>query len=282
MSMNQSKKFNRLDFLICSTYVLVEAHVLAVAPEGCRGMEARHGKAGELMNISITLSALLAQCAPEVAPSTLAAIVSVESGGNAFAIGVNKGVQVRQPTTAAEAVAIAKGLLARGANIDLGLGQINSSNLRWLGLSVEAAFDPCQNLAAAARVLTHNYRRAVSLGHSTPLGAALSAYNTGSMLRGYRNGYVAKVYRASGTRLLASPAPMIAALPLMQPAIQPPVQPIGVLEASAAVGVPADFVTVDAVTVDAVAAPASPPAPPAWDVFARASAANVFPKDQRE
>jgi len=223
------------------------------------------------MNMSIGLSALFAQCAPEVAPSTLAAIVSVESGGNAFAIGVNKGVQVRQPTNAAEAVTIAKGLLARGANIDLGLGQINSSNLRWLNLSVEGAFDPCQNLAAAARVLTGNYRRAVSLGHSTPLGAALSAYNTGSMQRGYRNGYVAKVYRASGTRLLTSSAPVIVASLSMQPLqLMPPVHSIAIadpLPPTAAV-VP--------VNVDVAAVPASSPAPPAWDVFAQGSSAHVF------
>ena len=221
------------------------------------------------MNMSITLSALLTQCAPEVAPSTLAAIVSVESGGNAFAIGVNKGKQVRQARSATEAIAIAKGLLAGGANIDLGLSQINSSNLRRLGLSVEAAFDPCQNLAAAARVLTNNYRRAVSLGHPTPLGAALSAYNTGSMQRGYRNGYVAKVYRASGTRALTSSAPVIvASLPMQPVRLMPPVQPIAVADGPAAAVAP--------VPVDVAAVPASPPAPPAWDVFAQASTARVF------
>lgn len=225
-----------------------------------------------MLNAAMTLSSLLAQCAPEVAPSTLAAIVSVESGGNAYAIGVNKWRKVRQPTNAAEAVATAKALLARGANIDLGLSQINSSNLRWLNLSVEAAFDPCQNLAAAARVLANNYRRAVSLGHSSPLGAALSAYNTGSMQRGYRNGYVAKVYRASGTRRPANPAPVIITLP--------PVQPLAVVEtapaAAAAVPNPADVVA-----VAAVAAPASPPAPPAWDVFAQSSSAHVFSSDSK-
>lgn len=230
--------------------------------------------AGELMNMSITLSALLAQCAPEVAPSTLAAIVSVESGGNAFAIGVNKGAQVRQPTSAAEAVVVAEGLLARGANIDLGLGQINSSNLRWLGLSLEAAFDPCQNLAAAARVLTNNYRRAVSLGHSSPLGAALSAYNTGSMQRGYRNGYVAKIYRASGARLLTSSAPVIvASLPTQSVQLMPSVQPIAVADAAAAAVIP--------VTVDVVPVPASSPAPQAWDVFAQSSSAHVFSSNSK-
>lgn len=229
-----------------------------------------------MLDVAMPLSSLFTQCAPEVAPSTLAAIVSVESGGNPYAIGVNRGTRVRQPKSAAEAVVAANGLLARGANIDLGLGQVNSNNLKWLGLSVQAAFDPCRNIAAAARVLTNNYRRAVSLGISSPLGAALSAYNTGSMRRGYGNGYVAKVYRASGALLLASAVPVNVALPpvqAVQPVIQPPVQLIRVVEASSAAAAP---VSVEAVTVEPVASPASPPAPPAWDVFARASAANVF------
>lgn len=211
-----------------------------------------------MMNMSIPLSALLAQCAPEVAPSTLAAVVSVESKGNPLAIGVNRGRQVRQPTNVAEAVAVAKRLLARGANLDLGLGQVNSANLRRLGLSVEDAFDPCRNLAAAARVLTNSYRRAVALGHPTPLGAALSAYNTGSMQRGYRNGYVARVYGAAGTGLLTSALPM---------------QPIAVADGLAAAVVP--------VPVNVTAAPAPPPAPPAWDVFAQSSSARVFSSNSK-
>ena len=214
----------------------------------------------------MTLSSMLSQCAPDVAPSTMAAIVSVESRGNPYAIGVNRGRQVRQPTNAAEAVAVARRLLALGANIDLGLGQINSSNLKWLGLSVEAAFDPCSNLAAAARVLTGNYRRALARGIQSPLGAALSAYNTGSMQRGYRNGYVAKVYRASGTRLLTSAVPADVA----------PVQLSGVAEEEPGA---AAHVSVSAAAIsnvgEAVAPPAAAP-PPAWDVFAQAASADVF------
>ena len=221
-----------------------------------------------MLDVAVTLSSLLSQCAPQVAPSTLAAIVSVESRGNPYAIGVNRGRQVRQPTSTAEAVALAKRLLARGANIDLGLGQINSSNLRWLGLSVEAAFDPCSNLAAAARVLTGNYRRAVALGIQAPLGAALSAYNTGSMQRGYRNGYVAKVYRAAGTPLLTLPVPANVA-----PA---PVQLSAVAEYEPLPAAP-DSVSPAAISnVGEADAPAAAPPPPAWDVFAQAASADVF------
>lgn len=221
-----------------------------------------------MLDVAMTLSSMLSQCAPEVAPSTMAAIVSVESRGNPYAIGVNRGRQVRQPTSAAEAVAVAKRLLARGANIDLGLGQINSSNLKWLGLSVEAAFDSCSNLAAAARVLTGNYRRAVALGIQSPLGAALSAYNTGSMQRGYGNGYVAKVYRASGTRLLTSPVP--ANVP---PA---PVQLSAVAEEGLESAAPVSVLAAAISSVGEAVAPPPPPPPPAWDVFAQAASANVF------
>lgn len=220
----------------------------------------------------------MSQCAPQVAPSTLASVVAVESGGNAFAIGVPKGAPVRQPTSAAEAVAVAKSLLARGANVDLGLSQINSSNLRWLGLSVQAAFDPCQNLAAAARLLTNNYRRAISLGHPTPLGAALSAYNTGSMQRGYRNGYVARVYRASGTRLLTGSAPaIVASLPTPPVTSIPPKRSLEIAE-----GLPAAAAaSVVPVAIHLAAVTASPPAPPAWDVFARASTARIFSSNSK-
>ena len=218
-----------------------------------------------MLDVATTLSSMLLQCAPEVAPSTMAAIVSVESRGNPYAIGVNKGRQVRQPTSATEAVVAAKRLLARGANIDLGLGQINSSNLKWLGLSVEAAFDPCSNLAAAARVLTGNYRRAVALGVQSPLGAALSAYNTGSMQRGYRNGYVAKVYRASGTRLLTS---------LVSTNFGPaPVQLRATAEEEPGAAAP---ISVSAAAISNAGEAVAAPPPPAWDVFAQAASADVF------
>lgn len=216
----------------------------------------------------MTLSSLLSQCAPDVAPSTMAAIVSVESRGNPYAIGVNRGRQVRQPTSTAEAVAVAKRLLARGANIDLGLGQINSSNLKWLGLSVEAAFDPCSNLAAAARVLTGNYRRAAALGIQWPLGAALSAYNTGSMQRGYRNGYVAKVYRAAGTPLLTHP--------VLTNTAPVPVQLSAVAEDEPLAAASASFSAVAISHVGEAVATSAPPPPPAWDVFAQAASADVF------
>lgn len=151
--------------------------------------------------------ALAQQCAPAVAPQTLAAIIRTESGFNPLAIGINSGASLpKQPTTHAQAVATAKTLIAAGHNIDLGLGQINVKNLSWLGLSVEDALRPCPNIAGAARILERNYA-AARPKHGTEqaaLLASLSAYNTGNEQRGFANGYVGKVVSAAGAPIPAT------------------------------------------------------------------------------
>nr|WP_314121552.1 lytic transglycosylase domain-containing protein [uncultured Brevundimonas sp.] len=187
-------------------------------------------------------------CAPSVAPETLAAIAHVESRFDALAIGVNRGG--RNPPrarTPSEAARQAHALLARGANIDLGLAQINSDNLEWLGLSVEQAFDPCRNLAAAATVLRAGYwpEANTTTGRQTALRVALSRYNTGDPRRGFRNGYVRRVEDAAVTLGLASP--------LSGPRSDQPVQS----------------------TEAEVAAFSVPPSIPPWDIFARSSVGLV-------
>lgn len=143
-------------------------------------------------------AALAQQCAPTVAIETIAAVVSYESRGNPFAIGINGGVRIsRQPATEAEAVATASQLLGMGLSIDLGWAQINSANLPKLGLTVKQVFEPCTNLHAAETVLRGCYDRAAKRhGHGqAALQAAFSCYNTGDFQRGFSNGYVASVYR---------------------------------------------------------------------------------------
>ncbi len=141
-------------------------------------------------------AALLA-CGASVDPSTLQAIMRVESGGRPFAINVN-GAPAEPPpaATAAEAAAEAQAWIARGYSVDLGLMQVNNRNLPSLGFTVAQMFDPCTNIQAGASILTADYL-AASSGRPNPqdaLRAALSAYNTGSFERGFYNGYVAKYY----------------------------------------------------------------------------------------
>lgn len=200
----------------------------------------------------IELSAALAlaqQCAPGVAPETLLSVVRTESRFNSLAINVNSGVKLaRQPRTKAEAVRMAQTLLRTGANFDLGLGQINSKNLGWLKLSIEDAFEPCANLAAAGRVLTENYALA-SRRSSDPQGAlrvALSLYNTGDADRGFQNGYVTKVEASAKTVVPA----------IVVTGAAPP---------------PREAPSPDTAALDdgAVRLKAEPPPPPSWDIFGR-------------
>lgn len=168
----------------------------------------------------------LLACGPTVAPTTLQAIIRVESGGDAYAINVNgAAVQPTPANSAAEATATALAWIARGYSVDLGLMQVNSRNLPGLGYSVAQMFDPCTNIAAGAAVLTADYLTSLS-GTPDPqaaLRAALSAYNTGSFERGFYNGYVAKYYRADAGR----PVPIItaAAMTSRSPEVAHPLNP---------------------------------------------------------
>nr|WP_280971486.1 lytic transglycosylase domain-containing protein [Cupriavidus gilardii]WDE72627.1 hypothetical protein [Cupriavidus gilardii] len=128
------------------------------------------------------------------------AIVKTESGGYPWAIGDNTARRSYKPASKQEAVATANELIAAGHNLDLGLGQINNRNLAALGLSVEQVFEPCVNLRAAQTILKWGYDRATRVhgpGQAALL-AALSAYNTGSLSRGFGNGYVQKVVSNAG------------------------------------------------------------------------------------
>lgn len=146
------------------------------------------------------MQALAAQCAPAIAAETLLSVAKVESGFDPLAIGVNgKPAIAVRATSRSEAVEKASKLIAAGRSVDLGLGQINTRNLDWLGLSIEAAFDPCLNLGASARVLADAYSRGADRGRGEQpaLLTAFSYYNTGNPDRGFQNGYVAKVTKAA-------------------------------------------------------------------------------------
>lgn len=135
------------------------------------------------------------QCASFVPPHTLEAIVKTESNFDPLKIGVNGGAKLqRQPVNIDEAVVTAQWLLQNGYNIDLGLGQVNSSNLNRVGLSVTDAFDPCKNLKAAGTIFNHSFQAAMQqYPEAQALQVALSAYNTGNFVQGFRNGYVSRV-----------------------------------------------------------------------------------------
>ena len=192
------------------------------------------------MTLSLAAAlALAAQCAPAIAPQTLLSVVHVESRFNPLAIGVNGAPRISvAPVSVDEAVARAATLIAAGRSVDLGLAQINSKNLSWLGLSLREVFEPCTNLRAAARILQDGYVRsdALRVGEQAALKTALSYYNTGHPVRGISNGYVGKV-TAAAERIVPAIGGASPSTPLQS----------------------------------ATEGPLEIPPPPAWDVFGEAS-----------
>lgn len=155
---------------------------------------------------------MIMECAPNVAPVTIQRIIQVESRGNPIAINVNdklengideNGKSIRRRVkftypikvnTKEDAVIVAYAALDAGHTVDLGYMQVNSTNLKPLGYSVEEMFEPCKNIAAGSRVLSTFYASAYKQfsDEQTALKAALSAYNTGNFKSGFTNGYVGR------------------------------------------------------------------------------------------
>lgn len=203
------------------------------------------------------LLALASQCAPTVAPETVLAIIQTESSGEPFALNVNGARQPARQTNAADAAATAQRYVAAGYSVDLGLGQINSRNMRWLGLTWGTVFDPCTNVAALGRVLTTNYNSVIAgRDPQSALRVALSMYNTGSQTRGFRNGYVAKVLGNAGVA-----TPVVPYSPTISPKI----------EAASASSDLRELLISENTASQAPTANPRPAPPPRWNVFERAA-----------
>jgi type IV secretion system protein VirB1 len=146
----------------------------------------------------LTLVTSLQSCAAGVSPRTMAAIVSVESGGQPLAIYDNDSHRSYAFADRGQATATATQLLAAGHNVDLGLAQINSGNLAALGLTANNVFDPCTNLRAGASILRRAYASATQRfgPGQIALRHALSAYNSGSLFAAPQ--YVRRVAAAAG------------------------------------------------------------------------------------
>ena len=187
-------------------------------------------------------------CAQHVAVETLAAVAHTESGFDVLTLHDNSSGRTYHPATREDAIALGVELVTVSRHsVDLGLMQINSGNLPRLGLSVADAFDPCENLSAADRVLVDGYAPPAAGQDTQPaVQQTLSRYNTGDSARGVANGYVSRV------------------------------------QASAELVVPALRVAGDAsptqhnAAVDDGAVLTQPlaPLPPSWDVYGRAKAGH--------
>jgi type IV secretion system protein VirB1 len=131
------------------------------------------------LTTAAAVAALYQQCSMTMdanALVTLAGIARVESGLRTDVIHDNTtGVS----ETGEQVVSNAKRLIAEHHSVDLGMWQINSSNLDLLHISVTDTFDLCKAAHAAENLLF-----------------ILSRYNTGHPLNGIANGYVNRAMAA--------------------------------------------------------------------------------------
>jgi type IV secretion system protein VirB1 len=194
---------------------------------------------------------LALRCGPSVAPSTLASIARTESAFEPLSISDNTTGTSGAPATRAIAIQIASKLLEAGHSVDIGIMQINSANFAMLGLTLEAAFDPCKSVAAGAAVLASGYAGGTTHeGQQSALRVALSKYNTGDARRGFTNGYVHKVELAAGR---------------IVPALD--------------VGGPPAAIDSQSIPPAAPSAPVDSNAPPSWDVWSSFDYATTHHQD---
>lgn len=145
------------------------------------------------------------QCAPEVAPATLSAIVHVESRGNPLALHDNTTGRSYAPSSEPAARSLLASLLKLGHSVDAGLMQVNSINFKRFGLTPDRVLKPCVNVQIGGQILREAWGRAVRHGLTgqVALWHAVQAYNSGN-LHGAPQ-YAARVWAAAGHG--RSPAP---------------------------------------------------------------------------
>ena len=142
--------------------------------------------------------ALLAACLEHGTDHELIrAIAKQESYGAPNAFYINKWeLDQFKNLSLDEAILVSEKMVEQGYTVDVGLMGINSRNLKRFGVSITEAFDPCTNINLGEQILVENLKHAKSKGHEghEAIKVALSMYNTGSVHRGFKNGYVDKVW----------------------------------------------------------------------------------------
>ncbi len=155
------------------------------------------------------LAMLLERCAPNASVDTMAAIVSVESAGDEFALNDNTLRRPFHPPDRATAIRLAETLIGRGDSVDVGIAQVNSANFARFGVTPAQMLEPCRNLSVGSSILAADYRTAAArfTDPRAALWHAVMAYNTGSLYAG--EGYVRLVVAA------ATRAPVVPSIALL-------------------------------------------------------------------
>src|SRR6478736_2245901 len=103
--------------------------------------------------------ALAERCAPTTDPRLLAALVRRASGYEPLAIHFDNGPGGPMKllgSSKAEAIQLASELVIAGHRVRVGLAGIDTRDLDKLGVSLADAFEPCNHIKAAARLMSEN------------------------------------------------------------------------------------------------------------------------------
>lgn len=157
--------------------------------------------AGE--SVVFDISGYVNNCSPPQYADLMGKIVTVESAGNPFSIGVVNARLARQPVNLSEAIATITSLNTSKYNYSIGLAQVNQIHFPRLGWknNPTEGFNACKNISAGAEILdscfikanqydSQKYKRA---GNLSVQEMALSCYYSGDLFLGERLGYVTKV-----------------------------------------------------------------------------------------
>lgn len=147
----------------------------------------------------LSVDALAAQCAPFVAPSTMSAIVRVESSGRSLVILDNATGRDYYPASVDQGVAIINRLLAMGhRQLDVGIAQVDTENFAAYHLTPATALNACTNLRVGARILQAAYEQSMRVygPGQVALYHAFEAYNSGRLVGD--PGYANKILSAAG------------------------------------------------------------------------------------
>jgi type IV secretion system protein VirB1 len=145
-------------------------------------------------------------CAPEANGRTLLALARTEPNLNPWALSVNRpgnvgaayGLRLRPSVSEASARGESRGgsgareLEATGVTVSVGILQVNVEGSPY---SAEQLLDPCRNLKEGWSIFRDAYGKQMQeFGEGQrALLAAFGAYNAGTALEGFRNGYVLSI-----------------------------------------------------------------------------------------
>lgn len=135
-----------------------------------------------------TLAALFLQCAPQVAPETLNAIVSVESARKPYVVANVTDKTSHYFDEKDKAVSFLNYLDQNNKKYSAGIMQIYSANFKALNLNNYNVFDPCTNIRAGAVILKQCWDKAKSdnSDEQKALRDMASCYYSGNFTRGYK------------------------------------------------------------------------------------------------